>query len=193
MVKILIMDDEPALRNIVYNMLKPLGHSLFTAEDGRQAIETGHKEVPDMALLDMRVPDMDGLEVLAELRKINPNIKCIMLSGFGDVETAVNSIKLGAFDYVSKPFKIDEVLKVVNRAIEVLGGSSAKTTVAHRRRRRRQPPLPQNRRVRNHRGVSSVVWLRGPLFWRSALSWSCSRGEVLKSTPWHMRIRPGCA
>ncbi|OGS10690.1 MAG: hypothetical protein A2339_07830 [Elusimicrobia bacterium RIFOXYB12_FULL_50_12] len=117
MAKILIMDDEPALRNVVYNMVKPLGHPLFTAEDGKQAIEIGAREVPDLALLDMRVPDMDGLEVLAELKKINPNIKCIMLSGFGDVETAVSSIKQGAFDYISKPFKIDEVLKVVNKAL----------------------------------------------------------------------------
>ena len=135
MVKILIMDDEPALRNIVYNMLKPLGHTMFTAEDGKQAIDIGRKEIPDMAMLDMRVPDMDGLEVLAELRKINPNIKCIMLSGFADVETAVNSLKLGAFDYLSKPFKIDEVLKVANRAIQTMstGGQSvaAPSAVTH--------------------------------------------------------------
>lgn len=117
MVKILIMDDEPALRNIVYNILKPLGHQMFTAEDGKQAIEIAHKEIPDLAMLDMRVPDMDGLEVLAELKKINPSIRAIMLSGFGDVDTAVGALKQGAFDYISKPFKVDEVMKVVNKAL----------------------------------------------------------------------------
>ena len=125
MAKILIMDDEPALRNIVYNMVKPLGQAMFTAEDGGQAIEIGKKEIPDIALLDMRVPDMDGLEVLAELKKINPNIRCIMLSGFGDVETAVTAIKQGAFDYISKPFKIDEVLKVVNKALGTVAATGA--------------------------------------------------------------------
>jgi len=66
MVKILIMDDEPSLRNIVYNIVKPLGHPIFTSEDGHQAIEVAKRENPDIALLDMRVPDMDGLEVLVE-------------------------------------------------------------------------------------------------------------------------------
>ena len=127
MIKILIMDDEPGLRNVVYNMLKPLGHPIFVTEDGSQAIETAKKEIPDIAMLDMRVPDMDGLEVLEELKKINPNIKAIMLSGFGDVETAVVSLKKGAFDYISKPFKVNEVLEVVNKAISTISGVSQKT------------------------------------------------------------------
>ncbi|MGA2089941.1 MAG: response regulator [Endomicrobiales bacterium] len=128
MIKILIMDDEPALRNIVYNLLKPLGHQLFTSADGRQAIETGAKEIPDVALLDVRVPDMDGLEVLTELRKINPHIKCIMLSGFGDTDAAVDAIKRGAFEYINKPFKIDEVLKIVSKAVDAAGNNPKKTT-----------------------------------------------------------------
>ncbi len=117
MAKILIMDDEPGLRNVTFTMLKPTGHSLFLAEDGKQAIEIAKKEKPDLALLDMRVPDMDGLEVLAELKKMDPTVQCIMLSGFGDVETAVGAIKKGAFDYLSKPFKVQEVLEVVNKAL----------------------------------------------------------------------------
>lgn len=117
MAKILIMDDEPGLRNVTFSMLKPTGHTLFLAEDGKQAIETARKEKPDLALLDMRVPDYDGLEVLAELKKMDPTIQCIMLSGFSDVETAVGSIKKGAFDYLSKPFKVNEVLDVINKAL----------------------------------------------------------------------------
>lgn len=122
MVKILIMDDEPGLRNIVYNIIKPLGHTVFTAEDGHQALEIGKREIPDIALLDIRVPDIDGLEVLDELKKVNPNIKAIMLSGFGDVESAVFALKRGAFDYISKPFKVDDILRVVNKAIGTIGG-----------------------------------------------------------------------
>lgn len=130
MVKILIMDDEPALRNIVYNIVKPLGHTLFTAEDGKQAIEIARREIPDLALLDMRVPDMDGLEVLQELRKLNSNVRAIMLSGFGDVETAVQTLKQGAFDYLSKPFKVDEVLNVVNKAVASLPQGAAHSVAA---------------------------------------------------------------
>jgi len=115
--KILIMDDEPGLLNVVFNILKPTGHTLFLAEDGTRAIEIGKKEKPDLALLDIRVPDYDGLEVLAELKKMDPNIKGIMLSGFGDVESAVGAMKQGAADYISKPFKIEEVLKVVSKAL----------------------------------------------------------------------------
>lgn len=130
MVKILIMDDEPGLRNIVYNIIKPLGHTVFTAEDGRQAVDIAKKEIPDLALLDMRVPDMDGLEVLGELKKINPNIKAIMLSGFGDVESAVYAIKQGAFDYISKPFKVDDVVGVVNKAVGMIGQQPGQTSQA---------------------------------------------------------------
>jgi CheY-like chemotaxis protein len=124
MVKILIMDDEPGLRNIVYNMLKPLGYPLFTAEDGHQAIEIAKREIPDLAMLDMRVPDMDGLEALAELKKINPNIKAIMLSGFGDVDSAIEALKKGANEYISKPFKVDEVLAAVRKTIGTITGEA---------------------------------------------------------------------
>ena len=131
MPKILIMDDEPGLRNIVFNIVKPLGHPVFTSEDGHQAIEVARRENPDIALLDIRVPDMDGLEVLAELKKINPNIKAIMLSGFGDVESAVFALKQGAFDYISKPFKVEDVIKTVNKAISAIaGGQSQASQVA---------------------------------------------------------------
>lgn len=119
MAKILIMDDEPALRNIIFNMLKPSGHTLFFAENGTQAIEIGKKEKPDLALLDMRVPDHDGLEVLAELKRIDPTIQCVILSGFQDTEYAVEAIKKGAFEYLLKPFKISEVLEVINKALNL--------------------------------------------------------------------------
>ena len=117
MSKILIMDDEEGLRNIIFKILKPGGHILFLAQDGKEAIEIAKKEKPDLALLDVRVPDMDGLEVLTELKKIDPTIQCIMLSGFEDGETSKEAIKRGAFDYVLKPFKVQEVLELVNKAL----------------------------------------------------------------------------
>jgi DNA-binding NtrC family response regulator len=120
MANILIMDDEASIRNIIYIMLKPLGFPIFTAEDGRQAIEIARKESPAVAILDIRVPDMDGLEVLAELKKLNPDIKCIMLSGFADGESAEAAMKLGAYHYCSKPFRIDDLMNTVNKALKSL-------------------------------------------------------------------------
>lgn len=117
MVKILIMDDEAGMRDILVSILKSAGHSLLQVEDGKQAIDTARKEKPDLAILDMRVPDMDGLEVLSELKTTDPSLPCIMLSGFGDAETAAAAIKKGAFDYISKPFKVGEVLEIINKAL----------------------------------------------------------------------------
>lgn len=116
MLKILIMDDETALRNIVYNILKPLGHMLLAVDNGRTAVETARAQVPDIALLDMRVPDKDGLEVLTELLEINPRMRCIMISGFGDESAARAALARGAVEYITKPFKIDDVLHSVTRA-----------------------------------------------------------------------------
>ena len=87
MAKVLVVDDEPGMRQVVLNVLKTEGHELFSAEDGKQAIELAKNESPVLVMLDMRLPDMDGLEILAEIKKMLPNTQVIMLSGFGDVES----------------------------------------------------------------------------------------------------------
>ena len=118
MAKILVVDDEAGMRQVMLNVLKIEGHQLFSAEDGAQAIEKTKAVRPDLVMLDMRLPDMDGLEILTEIKKMLPETPVIMLSGFGDVESAVEAIKLGAFDYISKPFKVDEVIKQVRKGLE---------------------------------------------------------------------------
>lgn len=94
-----------------------MGYNVFQAEDGATAIQTMKAQKPNLLLLDMRLPDMDGLEILAEAKKIFPSMPVVMLSGFGDVETAVGAIKRGAFDYLSKPFRVDDVRNVVQKAL----------------------------------------------------------------------------
>jgi len=118
MAKILVMDDEAGFRTVIQSVLKPYNHDIYTAEDGRQALEIAARERPDIAFLDIRVPGSDGVEVLAQLKKLNPAIKCIMLSGFADSETAGEALKMGAFDFLKKPFKIDDVLKAVEKALK---------------------------------------------------------------------------
>ncbi|HOW27521.1 MAG TPA: response regulator [Elusimicrobiota bacterium] len=115
--KILICDDEPGMRLVLTNVLKPEGYNIFTAEDGATAIESVKREKPQLMLLDVRLPDMDGLEILANVKKISPAMPVIMLSGFGDVESAVGAMKSGAFDYLSKPFRVDDVRKLVQKAL----------------------------------------------------------------------------
>jgi DNA-binding NtrC family response regulator len=126
MVKILIMDDEEVVRNAIFDMLKPLGHKVFLADSGVQAIELARREYFDVALLDIKIPDMGGLDVMAELKKINPNVRCIMLSSLSDVQSAVIAIKQGAADYISKPFKEEDVVKVVSGVIQSMFGSNEK-------------------------------------------------------------------
>ena len=125
MAKILVMDDEEGFRTVIQSVLRPYKHEVFTAEDGRQAVEIAGRERPDIAFLDIRVPGSDGVEVLAEIKKLNPGTKCIMLSGFADPETASDAQKAGAFDFLKKPFKIDDVLKAVDRALQHQGGVPA--------------------------------------------------------------------
>jgi len=124
---LLLLEDDSDIRLGLEQHLKREGFTLSSFENGRDALKciglsaSGQAPRLDVALLDLTLPDMDGLEVLAELKKINPNIKAVMLSGFGDVESAVNALKQGAFDYISKPFKVDDVIRVVNKAVDTLG------------------------------------------------------------------------
>lgn len=118
MVKILIMDGEQSFRNLLYNMLRPLGHTMIAVEDGAHAIEGAQREIPDIALLEMQVSDMETAEVLVKLRRINPDMKCIMISGFADEEAIQSVIGLGAFSIITKPYKITEVHKAVQLAMK---------------------------------------------------------------------------
>ena len=109
MATILVVDDEPGLRAVLSSTIKSLGHTVLTAENGNQAIETVKSANPDAIFLDIRLPDMDGLQILEEVKKINPGIPVIMCSGFADVESAINTVKMGAFDYISKPFRKERI------------------------------------------------------------------------------------
>src|SRR3989338_1091168 len=104
MAKILIMDDELGIRTIASAVFRPLGHVLFLAEDSNQALEIARREKLDLAVLDVHVPGMDGIEVLENIKKIDPNIKCIMLTGDADKEFTQQALNKGALDYILKPF-----------------------------------------------------------------------------------------
>ncbi len=115
---ILIIDDEPHLPHQVARFLRKHGYEVYTAADGEQGLLELQKNIIDLILLDLRLPGLSGLEVLMRIHKSDAEVPIVMLTAYGDVQTAVSAMKLGAFDYLLKGFDLDELLLVVQRALE---------------------------------------------------------------------------
>ncbi|MBT9536759.1 MAG: response regulator [Nitrospirae bacterium] len=118
MKKVLIVDDDAELRSTLSEILKGAGYHIDEASSGKEAIEKMASKDFDIALLDLMMPKMNGIETLTELKKITPKTKVIMITAFATVENAVDAIKKGASDYISKPFRIEELLTTIRRVIE---------------------------------------------------------------------------
>ncbi|MBI1810743.1 MAG: response regulator [Nitrospirae bacterium] len=118
MKKVLIVDDDVELRANLSEILKGAGYYIAEAPSGKEAIEEIASKDFDIVLLDLMMPKMSGLDVLKEIKKIKPKIKVIMITAFATVENAVDAIKKGASDYISKPFRIDGLLTTIRRVIE---------------------------------------------------------------------------
>ena len=120
MSKILIIEDEAAIRRVLTRILSEENKDYLVseAEDGLVGIELIKKENFDLILCDIKMPKMDGIEVLEAVKKIRPEIPVVMISGHGDIDTAVNSMRLGAFDYISKPPDLNRLLNSVRIALD---------------------------------------------------------------------------
>src|SRR6266508_5434582 len=115
---ILIIDDEEIMREILETLLAREGYSVRVAAGGAEGVELA-KSVPfDAVIVDVMMPGMDGMAVLQELKKFDDELPVIMITAFASVENAIAAMKRGAFDYITKPFKNDEVLVVVRNAVE---------------------------------------------------------------------------
>jgi DNA-binding NtrC family response regulator len=114
----LVVDDDPHSREVLQEILERNQYEVVTADGGEAAIAAARESPFDILLTDLRMPNQDGIEVLEAVRDINPDIVGIVLTGFGTIETAVRAVKAGAFEYLTKPFKVDEVVLTVQRAIE---------------------------------------------------------------------------
>jgi two-component system nitrogen regulation response regulator NtrX len=123
MSKILVIEDEAAIRRVLVKILSEENdsYSVEEAEDGLKGIETIKNNDYDLVLCDIKMPKMDGVEVLEAARKIKPEIPFIMISGHGDLDTAVNTMRLGAFDYISKPPDLNRLLTTVRNALDRKG------------------------------------------------------------------------
>ncbi|MEM7086362.1 MAG: sigma-54 dependent transcriptional regulator [Bacteroidota bacterium] len=120
MSKILIIEDEAAIRRVLVKILSEENDSyqVSEAEDGLLGIDLIKKEDYDLVLCDIKMPKMDGVEVLEALKKIKPEVPIVMISGHGDLDTAVNTMRLGAFDYISKPPDLNRLLNTVRIALD---------------------------------------------------------------------------
>lgn len=118
MSRILIVDDEPDMRLAVRNVLKLRGYDISEAGDGPSALEMARESRPDLVLLDMRLPGMDGIEVLDGLKKLDDTVPVVMITGYGHIQSAVDVMKLGASEYLQKPFENAQLVETVKRFIQ---------------------------------------------------------------------------
>ena len=117
---ILVVDDEVSICQSVKAILSDEGYQVLVAGSGEEAIKVVEEEMPQLVLLDIWLPGIDGLETLKTIKEAHPNVLVIMMSGHGTIETAVRATKLGAFDFIEKPLSLDKVIIIVNNALNVV-------------------------------------------------------------------------
>lgn len=114
---ILIVDDEPSILQSLAGLLVDEGFDVHTASNGYEALKTIESESPDLVLLDIWMPGLDGIDTLQEIKKNNPFIQVIIITGHGTIETAVKATKMGAYDLIEKPLSIDKIILAINNAL----------------------------------------------------------------------------
>ncbi len=136
MAHVLIVDDERSMREFLEIFMTKKGHEVTVAENGKVAIETLKEEEFDLIFTDLRMPEVDGITVLKEAKTLWPDTQVIVLTAYSSTETAIEAMKLGAYDYISKPFKVGEAGVVVDKALE------KRELVLDNRRLKRQASSP---------------------------------------------------
>ncbi|HSB68230.1 MAG TPA: sigma-54 dependent transcriptional regulator [Candidatus Methylomirabilis sp.] len=116
--RILIVDDEEQMRDLLVKVLEKNGYQVAVSGDGAQALAFLEKEPVDLVVTDVRMPGMSGMEALRAIKELNPEIVVIIMTAFGSIDQAVQAVKEGAYDYINKPFKIDEMLLTIEKALE---------------------------------------------------------------------------
>lgn len=115
---VLVVDDEEAIRDSCRQVLTKAGYDCHTAIDGIEGLHLAHQLEPNLILLDLMMPGIDGLDALEQLLSIHPNTVCVVITGYATIESAVDAMKRGAFDFLPKPFTPDELRLIVNRGLE---------------------------------------------------------------------------
>ncbi len=126
---ILVVDDEESMRHFLQKTLRREGYEVVTARDGPEALEVAQRQPPDVALVDVRMPGMDGVAVLRALRSMLPHLPVVLMTGFGTVQNALHAMKQGATDYITKPFRVEAVRTTVEKAIARGPGTGSAPTL----------------------------------------------------------------
>jgi two-component system nitrogen regulation response regulator NtrX len=121
MARLLVVDDESGIRGALEQLFEYEGHEVRVAEDGMDGIELANEFRPDVIFLDVKMPGLDGLDVLARLREEDPSTLVVMISGHGTIDTAVEATRKGAYDFLEKPLDTDRLLVTLARALELKG------------------------------------------------------------------------
>ena len=115
---ILVVDDEESMRQFLEIALSKAGHRITVAESGRRAIDLVEKQAFDLVISDIKMPDMSGVEVLRHVTDTDPRIPVVMITAYASAETAVEALRLGAYDYLTKPFNLEELKVNIENALE---------------------------------------------------------------------------
>ena len=125
---ILVVDDEKGIRDTLTRLLEYEKYRVVVAADGHEALERAGRGDVDLVLLDIKMPGMDGLEVLGKLNETQNGLPVVIISGHGTVQTAVEATRLGAFDFIEKPIDADRILLVIRNGLERQGGDRSRKT-----------------------------------------------------------------
>ena len=117
-VRILVVDDEEIIRDVLHDTFSNTGYKVKSAKDGQEAISQIENEPFEIVIADLKMPGMNGMELLQRILKINPDICVLIITAYSTVESAVSAMKLGAYDYICKPFEIEEMKVVIEKAVE---------------------------------------------------------------------------
>jgi DNA-binding NtrC family response regulator len=149
MARILIIDDDTSLRRVLEFTLQEEGYAVVAAADGEQGLQIFDEQPPDLVITDLKMPGISGFQVLKEIRERSPRTPVMVLTAFGAVDTAVEAMKLGAYDYITKPFNRDELRLDVRKALQMQGLSEEN--------RRLREELSERTDFRNIIGISRAM------------------------------------
>src|SRR3989449_2519873 len=141
--RVLVVDDERSMRELLAILLKQAGHEVTLAEGGEQAVEVLKSESFDLVITDLRMRKVDGLAVLRATKEFSPHTVVLVVTAFASTETAVEAMKLGAYDYITKPFKLGELKLIIANALE--------------RKRLQDENQALKRQLRRERGFESFI------------------------------------
>lgn len=117
-IKVLVVDDEPAITELLSRSLRDEGYRVLTVNNGEEAVAKVRKEKPEVVLLDIKMAGIDGIETLGQIREFDKESSIVMLTGYGSMDTVVEAMKLGAYDYITKPFDLEELKSLIKGALE---------------------------------------------------------------------------